>query len=239
MVGGIKSHPLIPSAVTTAAALPEEQRLRHPKDPLRPPLARQIRHPVAQQEGNDLGQRPKEPAAPERPQAALLFLFAKEAERVRNTQRASAATSATAKTFHARKVEDEAAFGAATPATAAAAATTSDAPAAGRHALLSRDQVPVQGKGNNPISSLQLRSFIRLSSRGQGLGKRTSSSSGFSSARSVGSESSVSISSDSNFPSPSALRRINENSTFNSPHSPQSSPQKQQGGAQSINIVKL
>ena len=44
----------------------------------------------------------------------------------------------------------------------------------------------------------------------RGLGKRTSSSSGFSSARSIGSESSVSLSSDTNFPSPSALRRINE-----------------------------
>ena len=44
----------------------------------------------------------------------------------------------------------------------------------------------------------------------KGLGKRTSSSSGFSSARSIGSESSVSLSSDTNFPSPSALRRINE-----------------------------
>lgn len=43
----------------------------------------------------------------------------------------------------------------------------------------------------------------------KGLGKRTSSSSGFSSARSIGSESSVSVSSDTNFPSPSALRRIN------------------------------
>ena len=45
----------------------------------------------------------------------------------------------------------------------------------------------------------------------RGLGKRTSSSSGFSSARSIGSESSVSLSSDTNFPSPSAMRRINEN----------------------------
>ena len=44
----------------------------------------------------------------------------------------------------------------------------------------------------------------------KGLGKRTSSSSGFSSARSIGSESSISLSSDTNFPSPSALRRINE-----------------------------
>ena len=44
-----------------------------------------------------------------------------------------------------------------------------------------------------------------------GLGKRTSSSSGFSSARSDRSESSVSLSSDTNFPSPSALRRIQEN----------------------------
>eukprot|EP00090_Calanus_glacialis_P010676 TRINITY_DN19122_c0_g1_i1.p1 TRINITY_DN19122_c0_g1~~TRINITY_DN19122_c0_g1_i1.p1 ORF type:complete len:1943 (-),score=331.98 TRINITY_DN19122_c0_g1_i1:185-6013(-) len=44
-----------------------------------------------------------------------------------------------------------------------------------------------------------------------GLGKRTSSSSGFSSARSDRSESSISLSSDTNFPSPSALRRIQEN----------------------------
>ena len=44
-----------------------------------------------------------------------------------------------------------------------------------------------------------------------GLGKRTSSSSGFSSARSTqSSESSLSLSSDTNFPSPSALRRIQE-----------------------------
>lgn len=49
----------------------------------------------------------------------------------------------------------------------------------------------------------------------KGLGKRTSSSSGFSSARSIGSESSVSLSSDTNFPSPSALRRINENAVSN------------------------
>ena len=63
----------------------------------------------------------------------------------------------------------------------------------------------------------------------KGLGKRTSSSSGFSSARSVGSESSVAslCSSDTNFPSPSALRRINENSTFSSPNtSPQKLPPK-------------
>lgn len=51
----------------------------------------------------------------------------------------------------------------------------------------------------------------------KGLGKRTSSSSGFSSARSIGSESSVSLSSDTNFPSPSALRRINENASESSP----------------------
>ena len=43
-----------------------------------------------------------------------------------------------------------------------------------------------------------------------GLGKRTSSSSGFSSARSDRSESIISLSSDTNFPSPSALRRIQE-----------------------------
>ena len=62
---------------------------------------------------------------------------------------------------------------------------------------------------------------VRYQYRETGLGKRTSSSSGFSSARSVGSESSVSLSSDTNFPSPSALRRINENSTFSN-----SSPKK-------------
>ena len=50
----------------------------------------------------------------------------------------------------------------------------------------------------------------------RGLGKRTSSSSGFSSGRSsVSCESSIS-SSDTNFPSASALRRISENSVTNS-----------------------
>ena len=54
-------------------------------------------------------------------------------------------------------------------------------------------------------------SHISGSSIKPGLGKRTSSSSGFSSARSDQSESSISLSSDTNFPSPSALRRIQEN----------------------------
>ena len=83
---------------------------------------------------------------------------------------------------------------------------------------------------------------VRYQYREAGLGKRTSSSSGFSSARSVGSESSVSLSSDTNFPSPSALRRINENSTFSSPkksipspgsHSQSNSPRHHQQQQQS------
>ena len=49
----------------------------------------------------------------------------------------------------------------------------------------------------------------------RGLGKRTSSSSGFSSARSISSKSSgASLSSDTNFHSPSAMRRIQENVTL-------------------------
>ena len=62
----------------------------------------------------------------------------------------------------------------------------------------------------------------------RGLGKRTSSSSGFSSGRSVssgvsGESSSVStLSSDTNFPSPSALRRINENVSASSVENQQS-----------------
>lgn len=63
----------------------------------------------------------------------------------------------------------------------------------------------------------------------KGLGKRTSSSSGFSSARSIGSESSISLSSDTNFPSPSALRRINETGQGgNSPKNKRSIPIKAQ-----------
>ena len=73
----------------------------------------------------------------------------------------------------------------------------------------------------------------------RGLGKRTSSSSGFSSGRSVssgvsGESSSVStLSSDTNFPSPSALRRINENVSASSVENQQSpssmKPQSVQG----------
>lgn len=49
----------------------------------------------------------------------------------------------------------------------------------------------------------------------RGLGKRTSSSSGFSSARSISSKSSAaSVCSDTNFQSPSAMRRIQENVTL-------------------------
>ena len=62
----------------------------------------------------------------------------------------------------------------------------------------------------------------------RGLGKRTSSSSGFSSARSDRSESSLSLSSDTNFPSPSALRRIQEatgtSGSADSPSQQQPSP---------------
>ena len=97
------------SSAPTAAAVPEEQRLHHPQDPLRAPLARQIRHPLPlKQEGrrrrrvNDL-YRPQcqTPTETERPQAAVLFLFllvAKEAKRVRNTKLGSAAA---AKNVHA------------------------------------------------------------------------------------------------------------------------------------------
>ena len=128
--------------------------MRHTQDPLRAPLARQIRHPLSvQQEGrrrvNDLLRRQCQTAAEaERPQAAiLLLLFAKEAERVRNTKLRPAATSAAAaKNVHAGKAEDEAPLGTKATATAAAAATTttSDATAA---AGISWDQVPVQGEG--------------------------------------------------------------------------------------------
>ena len=57
----------------------------------------------------------------------------------------------------------------------------------------------------------KFKSNLPSSPRQVGLGKRTSSSSGFSSARSDRSESSVSAASDTNFPSPAALRRIQEN----------------------------
>ena len=57
----------------------------------------------------------------------------------------------------------------------------------------------------------KFKSNLPSSPRQVGLGKRTSSSSGFSSARSDRSESSASVASDTNFPSPAALRRIQEN----------------------------
>ena len=60
------------------------------------------------------------------------------------------------------------------------------------------------------LSKLRLgKSTSGPGTRTPGLGKRTSSSSGFSSARSEAS-STVSLSSDTNFPSPNALRRIQE-----------------------------
>jgi len=71
-------------------------------------------------------------------------------------------------------------------------------PGSGKQSMLQRFKI---GKPSN-ISNSPIK---------PGLGKRTSSSSGFSSARSERSESSVSLSSDTNFPSPSALRRIQEN----------------------------
>ena len=71
------------------------------------------------------------------------------------------------------------------------------------------------GKHVPKQSMLQkFKSNLPSSPRQVGLGKRTSSSSGFSSARSDRSESSNSVSSkssDTNFPSPAALRRIQEN----------------------------
>ena len=71
---------------------------------------------------------------------------------------------------------------------------------------------PERGLAPPKQSMLQkFRSNLPSSPRQVGLGKRTSSSSGFSSARSDRSESSLSVSSDTNFPSPSALRRIQEN----------------------------
>ena len=129
--------------------------MRHPQDPLRAPLPRQIGHPVAlQQEGlrcrvNDLERgRCQTPTEAERPQAALLLLvLAKEAERVWNTKLGPAATSA-AKTVHAGKAEDEAPLRAKTTTAATAATNTSDAAAA---ASISWDQVPIQGEGMNVL----------------------------------------------------------------------------------------
>ena len=71
----------------------------------------------------------------------------------------------------------------------------------------------------------------------KGLGKRTSSSSGFSSARSIGSESSISLSSDTNFPSPSALRRINENQA-SSPKNKRAIPIKSQSPKRSPKLQR-
>lgn len=85
---------------------------------------------------------------------------------------------------------------------------------------------PTQGETQIPQGPPGVRCQYQQSPPAHGLGKRTSSSSGFSSARSVNSESSsaMSVCSDSNFPSPSALRRINENSTFKASPSPTSIP---------------
>ena len=125
--------------------------MRHPQDPLRAPLPRQIGHPIAlQQEGlrwvNDLERgRCQTPTEAERPQAALLLLvLAKEAERVWNTKLGPAATAA-AKTVHAGKAEDEAPLRAKTTTAATAATNTSDAAAAA--ASVAWDQVPIQGEG--------------------------------------------------------------------------------------------
>ena len=95
------------------------------------------------------------------------------------------------------------------------------APVSGKKLLQSQGVQSDQGNGSNGLangvkpgpkqSMLQkFKSNLPSSPRQVGLGKRTSSSSGFSSARSDRSESSVSVSSDTNFPSPAALRRIQE-----------------------------
>jgi neuron navigator 2 len=92
-----------------------------------------------------------------------------------------------------------------------------DMPPIGRHNSKISMTTGVQRNGNDTNNSKQSmldrfkigRNSISQPSK-PGLGKRTSSSSGFSSARSDRSESSISLSSDTNFPSPSALRRIQE-----------------------------
>jgi neuron navigator 2 len=81
---------------------------------------------------------------------------------------------------------------------------------AGRQSMLERLRIVKTGGSSSGLTSLPQHSTAPTPSR-PGLGKRTSSSSGFSSARSDRSESSISLSSDTNFPSPSALRRIQEN----------------------------
>ena len=95
------------------------------------------------------------------------------------------------------------------------------APVSGKKLLQSQGVQSDQGNGSNgakhgPKQSMlqKFKSNLPSSPRQVGLGKRTSSSSGFSSARSDRSESSNSVSSkssDTNFPSPAALRRIQEN----------------------------
>ena len=101
-------------------------------------------------------------------------------------------------------------------------------PTLGKKVLTSQG---VQSEGStNGVAPKQtmlqkFKSNLPSSPRQVGLGKRTSSSSGFSSARSDRSESSVSVSSDTNFPSPSALRRIQENEHIK--HMTDNTPAKQ------------
>ncbi|XP_040570046.1 uncharacterized protein sick [Lepeophtheirus salmonis] len=63
---------------------------------------------------------------------------------------------------------------------------------------------------NQQASQIRAPKILGLGPEQKGIGKRTSSSSGFSSPRSVSSSGSSNMSSDTNFPSPSALRRISE-----------------------------
>ena len=83
-----------------------------------------------------------------------------------------------------------------------AAPTSQEQQNTGRQSMLERLRI---------VKTASSSGIMQSSPSKPGLGKRTSSSSGFSSARSDRSESSISLSSDTNFPSPSALRRIQEN----------------------------
>ena len=100
------------------------------------------------------------------------------------------------------------------PASSTSSLTSAASAGPGRTSMLQRFGLKKAGA----TSTSQLPTSSRYGEREKGLGKRTSSSSGFSSAASANSNSSAASSnnsSDTNFPSPSALRRIsNENSTF-------------------------
>ena len=115
-----------------------------------------------------------------------------------------------------------------------------DRPPSGRHS--SKLSIVGGGGQRNGIDAKQGSMLDRFKISGRssitqpskpGLGKRTSSSSGFSSARSDRSESSISLSSDTNFPSPSALRRIQEAQESIPASEQQHSPASHRRGLQS------